>query len=96
MYISQAPSDVNVIDTTTVWKYLDDNTDPASGLGSLTAWTISDFNDDAWKSAAGSFGAKRGQLTEFDGFTPTVLLNQYKSDVPNEDVPTFFFVLHLK
>ena len=35
--------------------------------------------------------SKRGQLTEFDGFTPTVLLNQYKSDVPNEDVPTFFF-----
>lgn len=88
---SQVPSDVNVIDATTVWKYLDDNTDPASGLGSLTAWTTSDFNDGAWKSAAGSFGAKRGQLTEFDGFTPTVLLNQYKSDVPNEDVPTFFF-----
>ena len=88
---SQVPSDVNVIDATTVWKYLDDNTDPANGLGSLTAWTTSDFNDGAWKSAAGSFGAKRGQLTEFDGFTPTVLLNQYKSDVPNEDVPTFFF-----
>ena len=88
---SQVPSDVNVIDATTVWKYLDDNTDPAKGLGSLTAWTTSDFNDGAWKSAAGSFGAKRGQLTEFDGFTPTVLLNQYKSDVPNEDVPTFFF-----
>lgn len=88
---SQVPSDVNVIDATTVWKYLDDNTDPANGLGSLIAWTTSDFNDSAWKSAAGSFGAKRGQLTEFDGFTPTVLLNQYKSDVPNEDVPTFFF-----
>ncbi|MFR1214152.1 MAG: hypothetical protein ACLSCV_04840 [Acutalibacteraceae bacterium] len=30
---SQVPSDVNVIDATTVWKHLDDNTDPASGLG---------------------------------------------------------------
>ena len=42
---SEVPSDVNVIDATTVWKYLDDNTDPASELDFLTAWTTSDFND---------------------------------------------------
>ncbi|MFQ9440795.1 MAG: hypothetical protein ACLR13_07045 [Acutalibacteraceae bacterium] len=91
---SQVPSDVNVIDATTVWKYLDDNTDPANGLGSLTAWTTSDFNDGAWKSQ-GSFGAKRGQLTEFDGFTPTVLLNQYKSDVPNEICTNLLFPFYI-
>ena len=67
---------VTVVNEKTTWKYLDNNTDPASGLSSLTAWTTPDFNDSAWKSAAGKFGAKRGALTSFNGFTPTVLLQQ--------------------
>ena len=50
---------VTVVNAKTTWKYLDNNTDPASGLSSLTAWTTPDFNDSAWKSAAGKFGAKR-------------------------------------
>ena len=79
-----------VVNLDTNWKYLDNNTDPAEGLGSLTAWTTADFNDDAWKEAAGKFGAKRGELTEFDGFTPTVLLQQYIEGTQS-DVPTFFF-----
>lgn len=83
-------SSVNVIDGNTVWKYLDNNTDPAEGLKSLTAWTEKEFNDSTWKSAAGRFGAKRGALTSFDGFTPTVLLQQYIEDTTT-DVPTFFF-----
>ena len=49
---------VTVVNEKTTWKYLDNNTDPASGLSSLTAWTTPDFNDSAWKSAAGKFGAK--------------------------------------
>ncbi len=83
-------SSVNVIDEKTVWKYLDNNTDPAAGLASLTAWTEKGFDDSGWKSAAGRFGAKRGVLTSFDGFTPTVLLQQYIGDTTT-DVPTFFF-----
>lgn len=47
-----------VVNLDTNWKYLDNNTDPAEGLGSLTAWTTADFNDDAWKEEAGKFGAK--------------------------------------
>ena len=82
-------SSTTVINESTVWKYLDDNTDPAAGLGSLTAWTEKGFQDEAWKSAAGKFGAKRGSLTSFDGFTPTVLLQQYIENTTT-DVPTFF------
>ena len=80
-----------IIDENTQWQYLDDGTDPAASLGSKTAWTGADFNDGAWKKAAGKFGAKRGQLVSFDGFTPTVLLNQYKADEEKVDIPTYFF-----
>ncbi len=79
-----------VVNLDTTWKYLDNNTDPAAGLGSLTAWTAKDFDDSSWKEAAGKFGAKRGELTEFDGVTPTVLLQQYIEGTTT-DVPTFFF-----
>ena len=47
-----------VVNLNTSWKYLDNNTDPAAGLGSLTAWTAAGFDDSSWKEAAGSFGAK--------------------------------------
>ena len=82
---------VTVVNEKTTWKYLDNNTDPASGLSSLTAWTTPDFNDSAWKSAAGKFGAKRGSLTSFNGFTPTVLLQQYQEEESSKCTPTFFF-----
>ena len=82
---------VTVVNEKTTWKYLDNNTDPASGLSSLTAWTTPDFNDSAWKSAAGKFGAKRGALTSFNGFTPTVLLQQYQDQQNSKCTPTFFF-----
>ena len=38
-------SSIQVIGETTNWKYLDDNTDPAQGKDSLTAWTARDFDD---------------------------------------------------
>ena len=74
----------------TLWKYLDNNTDPAAGQASLTAWTEKGFDDTAWKTASGKFGAKRGALTSFDGFTPTILLQQY-IDGTATDIPTYFF-----
>ena len=83
-------SSQQVVNLNTTWKYLDNNTDPASGLASLTAWTAADFDDSAWKEAAGKFGAKRGELAEFDGYTPTVLLQQYIEGT-NTDIPTYFF-----
>lgn len=79
-----------VVDGTTVWKYLDNNTDPAEGLESRQGWTTKDFNDSAWKQSPGKFGAKGGALVSFDGFTPTVLLQQY-IDGTSTDIPAFFF-----
>ena len=79
-----------VINEGTLWKYLDNNTDPAAGQASLTAWTEKGFDDTAWKTASGKFGAKRGALTSFDGFTPTILLQQY-IDGTATDIPTYFF-----
>ena len=80
-----------VIDSQTTWKYLDDNTDPAEGLSSRTAWTEEGFNDSAWKSGTGSFGAKNGAIRDLGGgCTPKTLLNQYISGTSN-DIPTFFF-----
>ena len=34
-----------VINEGTLWKYLDNNTDPAEGQASLTAWTEKGFDD---------------------------------------------------
>ena len=79
-----------VINEGTLWKYLDNNTDPAEGQASLTAWTEKGFDDTIWKTASGKFGAKRGALTSFDGFTPTILLQQY-IDGTATDIPTYFF-----
>lgn len=78
-----------VVNDKNEWKYLDNNTDPAEEANSLQAWTEKEFDDSTWKKAAGTFGAKKGELTEFDGFKPTVLLNQYKED--KTDIPTYFF-----
>ncbi|MGN0969933.1 MAG: hypothetical protein ACI4OM_04165, partial [Evtepia sp.] len=50
------------IDANTVWSYLDDNSDPAGNPAAegynRTSWTTADFDDSAWKTASGSFGAK--------------------------------------
>ena len=45
----------------TVWKYLDDGTDPSDGLSDVAAWAAPDFDDSAWKSARGSFGSLDGE-----------------------------------
>lgn len=59
----------------TVWSYLDNNTDPATGLDSLTAWTLPSFETtDEWKTGSGTFGSKSGALAAINGLTPTVLL----------------------
>lgn len=73
----------------TSWKYLDDNTDPAAGLPTLQDWTKSSFNDASWKTEKGAFGSKKGELVDFDGFSPTVHLKQYYEAKKN--TPTFFF-----
>jgi hypothetical protein len=48
-----------VLDANTTWKYSDNNTDPAAGNADRLVWTKAGFDDAAWKSATGAFGAKR-------------------------------------
>lgn len=73
----------------TPWRYLDDTTDPAPG-NAPDAWTLPGFDDTAWKSANGSFGALNGQLgTLSGGYRPATLLRQYSSGTTN--IPAFFF-----
>ena len=81
-----------IIDLSTVWKYLDDGSDPSDGTD-RTSWTTASFNDGKWKSSKGytaKFGAQAGKLATFsDGTKIEVLLNQYKSN--GENIPTYFF-----
>ncbi len=89
--VSKTADSVNLISNTTTWKYLDTNVDPGSANDRI-AWTKADYQDTSWKSAAGIFGAKKGQLASLGGeFMPNVLLNQYINGTSGDDIPTFFF-----
>ncbi|MEV8146312.1 fibronectin type III domain-containing protein [Specibacter sp. NPDC078709] len=75
----------------TTWQYLDDGSDPAVGTADLRSWTTQGFDDSKWKSAKGSFGAKRGKLEAVGPHTPGTLLNQYLDGKGAPTVPTYFF-----
>jgi hypothetical protein len=79
------------LDSGATWHYSDDNTDPAAGSPDRLVWTGTDYDDSAWKTSAGPFGAKRGQPTGIgSGFPIDTLLTQY-IDGTSTDVPTFHF-----
>ena len=92
-----APSDtvdpVSLVESgETTWSYLDTDTDPADGLENRTDWTTPSFDDAQWETAAGSFGALRGEREELNGgFLPDNLLTQYKEDEPSTNAEAFFF-----
>ncbi|MBR5241701.1 MAG: metallophosphoesterase family protein, partial [Clostridia bacterium] len=79
-----APTDKMVISTSTTWKYLDTNTDPAAGLSSLDAWTKPGYNDSSWKSGKGPFGYNYDEAAN-------TTLNFYKSGSSGDVIPTYFF-----
>ena len=84
---ASAPTEIN---SETVWRYLDDGTDPAGNPGDAgynrTGWTGADFTTtDAWKTGSGSFGAKNGGA--FSG--ATVQLDGCPGTADN--IPTYYF-----
>ena len=79
-----APTDKMVISTSTTWKYLDTNTDPAAGLSSLDAWTKPGYNDSSWESGKGPFGYNYDEAAN-------TTLKFYKSGSSGDVIPTYFF-----
>ncbi|MBO9626546.1 MAG: metallophosphoesterase [Microbacterium sp.] len=75
----------------TVWHYLDDGSDPSPAPAALRDWTLPAYDDSAWKSAPGSFGAKKGALAAVGPFLPKTLLNHYIDKTAAPAVPTYFF-----
>ena len=86
---SETTTSKQLIDLNTTWKYLDNNEDPGTS-DDLQCWTKANYDDSSWKSAAGLFGAKKGQLAAIGTVTPTVLLTQYQED-GSTNIPAYFF-----
>ena len=81
-----------LVDSQTVWRYLDDDTDPGAALANLSDWTLVDFDDSKWKSATGSFGSKGGKLDLVSGSgTPKTLIELYKPDGSGQVISTYYF-----
>lgn len=74
----EEPETSTEINETTIWSYLDDNSDPAgspSDAGYIrTGWTEESFDDSEWKTAAGTFGSKKGSSDLGNGFTAGTIL----------------------
>ena len=75
----------------TTWNYLEDNTDPAGSNADVNVWTTTAFDDAAWKTGTGSFGAKNGAKTGIGPHTANTLLRQYINGTSGDDTKTFFF-----
>jgi LPXTG-motif cell wall-anchored protein len=95
---SAAPAEAAVTFPTTylstansTWTYSDNNTDPAAGNADRLVWTKPAFDDGAWKSAKGAFGAKNGTKSIGAGLTINTLLNQYANGTSTPDVKTYHF-----
>lgn len=85
-------TDMVLLDGTAVWKYLDNNTDPAGDSSAAdynrTAWTAEGFKTDGWKTAAGPFGSKRGTAAYGDGRTAATVLTGCDG---SNNTPAYFF-----
>jgi len=69
------PGDITLIAGNSIWKYLDDGTDPG------TAWRESGFDDSSWASGP-------GQLGYGDGDEATLI--SFGSDPANKFITTYF------
>ncbi|MWB97940.1 fibronectin type III domain-containing protein [Agromyces seonyuensis] len=78
------------LSTSSTWSYSDNGTNPSPGDADRLAWTRAGFDDSAWKTGAGAFGAKSGSATPNlgSGFPVTTVLNQYYPGTTT-DIETF-------
>ena len=83
-----------LINSDTVWSYLDDGSDPA-GEYERTSWTAEDYQTEnenfdatAWKTDAGPFGSKKGG----DKITSSCIANTILNGTDGKnDTPAYFF-----
>ena len=89
-------TDTVLLDGAASWKYLDNNTDPAGDSSASdydrTAWTAEGFDTNGWKTAAGSFGSKRGGAVYDSTHTAATVLDGCDG---SNNTPAYFSVLHL-
>lgn len=81
-----------LVDSETTWRYLADDTDPSPGED-RHAWTRPEFDDSAWASGRGGFGAKwdgTGETAEFDtGLVARTVLPMRPGG--GDNIRTYFF-----
>ena len=71
------------------WYYLDNGTDPAGDSADRTVWTGETFETtEAWKTATGPFGSKKGDAYLESGYTATAVLDGCNGST---DTPAYFF-----
>ncbi len=78
---------------TTVWKYLDDGSNPTDDEDA-PHWSLAEFDDSAWNEGKSSFGFRNGELGTHGNMTSKTLLRQ-KNPPGHDDegfnIPNYFF-----
>ncbi|MBQ4602955.1 MAG: S-layer homology domain-containing protein [Clostridia bacterium] len=83
-----------ITDEETVWKYLDNGTDPYGDYDDRQSWRTLEFDDSGWKEGRSAFGAKGGEPGEHDGIIPSTHISLYYpegSDDEGANIPCYFF-----
>lgn len=78
----------------TVWRYLDDGTDPYGESNDRQSWKTLEFDDNAWREGKSAFGAMGNEPGVHDGIVPATHISLYYpegSDDEGANIPCYFF-----